>query len=200
MEVTRYLLYITLVDVGGGKSLFRVLLDKRVSTEHSIARRQLDSALMKLVERSNAFQSKTTLHPFPHLCLCLDDVKSSRSNVLDFIEGSFQKFMQMPYSYFDEVALLSRSGEKIVPMSPILITLFRQWEYLETRNEKSENFDVITNWLCDFIIRLVVIGEDADAICSLTHPREGSSGRELLETLEEDICHWTAIHEATPTR
>jgi hypothetical protein len=188
------------IDLGRGKSLLRVLLEKRVSTGHSIARRQLDSALIKMVERSNAFQSTTTLRPFSQLCLSLDDLKSSQSEVLDFIENSFQRFMQMPYSYFDEVASLS-PNDKIATLSPILTTLFRQWEYNEKRNEKSEYFNVVTDWLCDFIVRLVIIGEDDRAICKLTQqPRKGNRRREFAKTLEVDICRWTGIHGPSLTR
>jgi hypothetical protein len=174
-----------------------VLLDKRISTTHSTARQQLDRALTKLIERSNAFQLKTVLHPFQQLCLSLDDT-DAKSDILEFIEGAFQRFMQKPFPYFDKVSSFSLVNEDVVTLSPILITLIRQWEYL-MKNKPSEQVRVITSWLCDFVFRLVIIGEDLKAIEVLIDKREGEQ-KEMLDELRHDINNWNGSGSATIVR
>jgi hypothetical protein len=185
---------------GTNRSLLAALLEKRLSSLHQSAERQLDLALEKLVQRSNAFQSTTVLRPLQQLCLALEDTVESLGSVqsvdvvIDFIEESFVRFMgpQQLYSFYDETAALIPKDQSVDKLSCILVTFARQWEH---KHKTEKHIAVVTEWLCNFLFRLVIIGENADAILALVSSMDENGRRTVngLTRLQDDIRYWTQI-------
>src|SRR5215471_11605686 len=90
--------------IGPGQSLLATLLRKHVSIQHTLAKQQLEFALDKLLRRSYSFQSVTAISPVLELCQSVDDIVENNSDevteaLVAFIEESFFKFIQQPYSF-----------------------------------------------------------------------------------------------------
>jgi len=191
-----------LTDVEGtNRSLLAALLEKRLLSPHHFAGRQIDMALENLVRRSNAFQSATVIRPLRQLCLALEDTVENLGSVqtvevvIDFVEESFVRFMgpQQLYSVYDEIAALVPKGKSVDHLSCILVTFARQWEH-KHKTQKDQHLAVVTEWLCNFLFRLVIIGENADAILALVNSMGKIGTRTVdLVRLQDDIRYWTQI-------
>jgi len=192
-----------LADVKGtSRSMLAALVEKRLSSPHQFARRQIDMALEKLVQRSDAFQSTTVIRPLQQLCLAVEDTIENLGSVqtveviIDFVEESFMRFMgpQQVYSFYDETAALIPKGQSVDSLSCIVVTFARQWEH-KHKTEKDDNLAVVTEWLCNFLFRLVIVGENADAILALVSNMDKSGSRTVknFARLQEDIRYWAQI-------
>ena len=204
MEQARYrdsLRFLT--DLKGTvQSLLGALLKKHLSSVLQLAERQIDVALEKLVRRSNAFQSITVIRPLQQLCQALEDTAKSLGSdqtievVIDFVEESFMRFLgpQQLYSFYDEAAALIPKGQSVNSLSCILVTFARQWEY-KYKSKNDSHLAVITEWLCNFLLRLVIIGENSSAIGSLVASMDKDGTRKVKELarLQDDIRFWTQI-------
>ena len=111
--------------------------------------------------------------------------------LVEFIEDSFVRFMQQPYSFFDETAsLICKEGVAGV-LSSILVTFWHQWKYLRSKEKDVRKFTIITEWICHFFLRLVIIGESSSAIVSLlTNLDKGGKDKKMSQLLE-DILGWS---------
>jgi hypothetical protein len=185
--------------LGANRSLLYVLLKKHATTPHPLAKRQLESALEHLLRRSTAFQSVTVIHPSYELCWALDDViknpepEQQLETILDFIDESFSRFMQKPYPYYDEVAALFPTEEGIDLFSCILVTFTRQLQYISDRGKSPEKLTYITEWFCNFVFRLVIIGEEPNAIMRLLSSFTADMDRRLsgnITRLSDNIARW----------
>jgi hypothetical protein len=162
------------------------------------------------VQRSDAFQAVTVIRPVFVMCESLEeitdrpDTASLLDTVLEFIETSFAMFMQTRYSVFDEVARLFLPSNPNGTLSCVVVTLARQWRYARDHEEDSEKFALITEWFCEFILRLAIIGENATAITALVDdlnfPKSNAKGNnprlaDNILRLRHDIESWTTISE-----
>jgi hypothetical protein len=97
---------------------------------------------------------------------------------------------QQLYSFYDEIAALVPKGKSVDNLSCILVTFARQWEH-KHKTQKDQHFAVVTEWLCHFLFRLVIIGENPDAILALVS-KIGTRTVDLVR-LQDDIRYWTQI-------
>jgi hypothetical protein len=186
------------------------LLKKRVSTVHPYAKKQIDTAIETLVQRSDAFQAVTVVRPVFVMCESLEEIADNPDTaalldtVLEFIETSFAMFMQTRYSVFDEVARLFLPSNPNGTLSCVVVTLARQWRYARDHEEDSKKFTQITEWFCEFLLRLAIIGENATAITALVEQlnfpasnAEGNTPRlaDNILKLRHDIQSWTKISQ-----
>jgi len=178
---------------GNSRSLVAALLQKRLASSERLAGRQIDTALEKLVQRSNVFQSTTVIRPLQQMSLALEDIlkdfeaSESVDIVIDFVEESFIRFMgPQQYSFYDETAALIAKGQSFESISCILVVFVRQWEY---KHKLQKDLAVITTWLCSLLLRLVIIGENPEAILALaaSMDRTGKGAVKELAQLQEDI-------------
>jgi len=187
---------------GNGRSLVAALLEKRLSSSQRLAVRQIDLALEKLVQRSNAFQSMTVLRPLQQLCLAIEDTTESFGAgecveiLIDFVEESFIRFMgPQQYLFYDETAALVPSGQNFESLSCILVTFARQWEY---KHKIQKDLVVITAWLCNFLFRLLIVGENPEAILALvvSMDRPGTGAVKELARLQDDVRYWMHVSDS----
>lgn len=187
--------------LGTSRSLLYVLLKKHVMTPHPLAKRQLESALEHLLHRSTAFQSITVIPPSHELCWALDDVvdnlepERQLDTVLDFIDESFSRFMLKPYPYYDEVAALFPT-EGVELFSCILVTFTRQLQYVSDKRKRPEKLSHIAEWFCNFVLRLVIIGEEPNAIMQLLSSFTAEMDRQMsgnIIRLRDNIARWAPL-------
>lgn len=185
-----------LIPLGPGQSLLATLLRKRISIHHPLAKQQVEFALDQLLRRSNSFQSVTAISPILELCEAIDDTVEDEQDELiealvEFIEDSFFRFMQQPYSFFDETASLI--CEEPVPgiLSSILTTFWQQWKHLRSKGRDVRKFIIITQWICNFFLRLVIIGENSSAIVNLLTNMDTDEKDKKISQLLEDILRWS---------
>jgi hypothetical protein len=131
------------------------------------------------------------------MCQAFDDTVNNLGpnqrvdSIIDFIEESFIRFMgpQQHYSFFDETASLIPKGQSADSLSCILVTFARQWQY----NRRSVNDSRLCEWLCNFLFRLAIIGENAAAIVELIKNLDNEGGQDEINDfaqLLEDIQYW----------
>ena len=193
--------------LGASRSLLYVLLKKHAMTPHPLAKRQLESALEHLLHRSTAFQSITIIHPSHELCWAVDDViknpehEQQLETVLDFVDESFARFMQKPYPYYDEAAALF-PAEGVELFSCILVTFTRQLQYISDKWKASEKLAYIAEWFCNFVFRLVIIGEEPNAIMQLLSSSTAGMDHQTsgnIIRLRDNIARWVPLSlENTP--
>jgi len=150
--------------------LLALLLDKRMSIEWVYARRQLDLAVEKLLDRTDAFQSITTLAPLSQLFLALDALKDDDIAqlqlplTLSFIDGSLSQFMLKRYHFIDEARSLDVRDEINSTISFAVLAFRNQWRMLMTNKAEAERLRAISRWLVDFLVRLYYVGENPTII------------------------------------
>jgi hypothetical protein len=147
-----------------------------MSIEWVYARRQLDSAVEKLLGRVNAFQSVTIIPPLPQLFLALDSFKESASPaqldaVVSFIDDSFAHFMQRRFSIIDEARSLGVQDELDATLSFVVLAFQYQWQTLMVSG--AATVPALSQWLVDFLLRLYYIGEHPTLICNFIWEIEG---------------------------
>ena len=146
--------------------MLALLLDKRMSIEWVYARRQLDLAVEKLLDRTEAFQSITTVPPLSQLFLALDALKDDDipqlqpAPVLSFVDGSLSQFMLKRYCFIDEGLSLDVADEINSTISFAVFAFRHQWRMLRTNKAETERLCAISRWLVDFLVRLYYIGEN----------------------------------------
>ena len=185
-----------LISLGPGQSLLATLLRKRISTHHPLAKQQMEFALDKLIRRGNAFQSVTTMSPILEVCHAIDDTVEDEPDdlyevLVEFIEDSFFRFMQQPYSFFDETASLISEEQAPCAFSSILVTFRQQWKYLRNKEKDVRKFTIITEWICHFFLRLVLIGECSGAVVNLLASMDDNGNDKKISQLLEDISRWS---------
>jgi hypothetical protein len=111
--------------------------------------------------------------------------------LVEFIEDSFFRFMQQPYSFFDETASLICKERVPGILSSILVTFGQQWKHLRSKEKDVRKFVVITQWLCHFFLRLVIIGENSSAIINLLTLLGKDAKDKKISQLLEDILRWS---------
>lgn len=185
-----------LISLGPGQSLLATILRKRISIHHHLAKQQMEFALDKLLRRSNSFQSVTTISPILQLCQAIDDTIEDEPDELiealvEFIEDSFFRFMQQPYSFFDETASLICKEQVPGILSSILVTFGQQWKHLRSKGKDVRKFVIITQWICQFFLRLVIIGENSSAIINLLTILGKDAKDKKISQLFDDILRWS---------
>ena len=185
-----------LISLGPGQSLLATLLRKRISIHHPLAKQQVELALDKLLRRSNSFQSLTAISPILELCQAIDDAVEDEPDELiealvEFIEDSFFRFMHQPYSFFDETASLICKEPVAGILSSILATFGQQWKHLRNKEMDVRKFVIITQWICHFFLRLVIIGESSSAILNLLTNLEKDGKDKRISQLLEDVSRWS---------
>jgi hypothetical protein len=134
------------------------------------------------------------IRPIFVLCQSLEEISINHEfsgyidSILVFIEESFSRFMQKPYSFFDEAASLVEGQVEL--FSCILLTFRRQWHYVSNK-DKDETFSAITEWFYVFILHLLLIGEDSGGMIALmaSMDKKGGHGKEL-SSLRDDVLQW----------
>jgi hypothetical protein len=185
-----------LISLGPGQSLLATLLRKRISIHHPLAKQQMEFAVDKLLRRSNSFQSVTIISPIFELCQAIDDTVEDEPDhlieaLIEFIEDSFSRFMQQPYSFFDETASLICKERDPSVLSSILVTFGQQWKYLRGKEKDVRKFAIITEWICHYFLRLAIIGESSSGIMNLlTNLDKGGKDRKISQLLE-DTLRWS---------
>jgi hypothetical protein len=187
-----------LISVGDSDSLLAALLKKRISTRNELARQQMEYALDKLIERSNAFQTVTVIHPLVEMCRALDDTAAdlepdaSLEIVVEFIEYSFSQFTRKPYSIFDQATSLTTQQQGLDTFSTILVMFAQQWKYMKLNEVDMRKFSILTEWFCNFVVRLVVIGEDSNNIIALLENmnKDADSRNQKISQLLESVSRW----------
>lgn len=185
-----------LISLDPGQSLVATLLRKRISIHHPLAKKQMEFAVDTLLRRSNSFQSLTTISPILELCRAIDDTVEDEPDELtealvEFIEDSFVRFMQQPYSFFDEAASLICKGRNPGVLSSILVTFGQQWKYLRSKEKDVRKFSIITEWICHFFLRLVIIGESSSGIVNLLTNLDIGGKNPKISQLLENILRWS---------
>ncbi|GMM36423.1 Urb1 protein [Saccharomycopsis crataegensis] len=82
--------------------------------------------------------------------------KESMGSIWKLLDQTVSRIMT-PYKYID------LSNAKYSKISPFIVTLFEQFQYLD----KSSNYDLALVWLTIFVKYLIIIGEPADGIARL---------------------------------
>lgn len=102
---------------------------------------------------------------------------------------------QQLYSFYDETATLIPKGQSFESLSCILVTFARQWEY---KRNTQKDLTVITAWMCSFLLRLVIIGENPEAILALvaSMDRPDTGAVEELARLQDDVRYWMHISDS----
>jgi len=141
-----------------------------MSIEWVYARRELDLAVEKLLDRTEAFQSITTVPPLSQLFLALDALKDDDipqlqlAPVLSFLDGSLSQFMLKRYYFIDEGLSLDVRDEINSTISFAVLAFRHQWRMLMTNKAEAERLRAISRWLVDFLVRLYYIGENPNII------------------------------------
>jgi hypothetical protein len=176
-----------------------VLLKRRTLTIQSFSKRQLDGALERLSQRSDAFQSTTVIRPLSQIAEALEHIvqtsayRDSLDVVLDFIDESLSRFLQRPYSFFDEAASLIRQDCNRHTFSCVLVSFGRQWQYTVDKEKDPEKVYLITEFFFDLLFRVAIIGENLDALVALIGTLKTNStvdGKSRIETLRRRILGW----------
>ena len=136
------------------------------------------------------------------MCLALEDTVEIFGAgepveiLIDFVEESFIRFMgtQQLYSFYDETAALISKGQSFESLSCILVTFVRQWEY---KHKTQKDLAVVTAWMCSFLSRLVIIGENPEAILALVASidRPDTGAVKELARLQDDVRYWMHISD-----
>jgi hypothetical protein len=176
-----------------------VLLKRRTLTSQSFSKRQLDEALERLSQRSDALQSTTAIRPLSQIAEALEhivqtsDYSESLDVVLNFIDESFSRFLQRPYSFFDEAASLTRQDHKIQTFSCVQVSFARQWQYTVHKEKDPEKVYLITEFFFDLLFRAAIIGESPDALVALVGTLKTSitvKGKSPIANLRQRILGW----------
>jgi hypothetical protein len=185
--------------IGSKLSLFALLLKRRTLTSQTFSKRQLDEALEKLPQRTGAFQSITNIRPLSQIAEALEylvqtsDYNDALDVLLDFIDESFSRFLQRPYSFFDEAASLIKQDRQRRPFSCVLSSFARQWQYIVNNEKETEKRTVITEFFCDLLFRSAIIGESPDALVTLLESLKAHAASvENVTHLRQRILNFTA--------
>ena len=174
-------------------------MKRRTLTTQSFSKRQLDEALERLSQRSDAFQSTTVIRPLSQIAEALEhivqtsDYSESLDVVLDFIDESLSRFLQRPYSFFDEAASLNRQDRNRNTFSCVLVSFGRQWQYTVDKEKDPEKVYLITEFFFDLLFRASIIAESPDALVALLGTLKTNStvdGKSRIENMRQRILGW----------
>lgn len=156
-----------------------------MSIEWVSARHQLDSAVEKLLDRSNAFQSVTIVPSQSQLFLSLDSSKDDNARVqiypaLSFIDESLSQFMLKQNSFIDKALSLGLRNELNSTLSLSVLAFRHQWRMLKDKANMNV-ISAVSRWLIDFLVRLYYVGENPDILSAFVediengHPKTRSN-------------------------
>ncbi|KAF8469027.1 ribosome 60S biogenesis N-terminal-domain-containing protein [Kalaharituber pfeilii] len=144
--------------------VLNLCLSKSSATMTRSYSRQAKEVLKAVIAQTHIFQQQTPTELFDALLESLESASlsmpSSFDQIITFLDDCLVRCVRTPFKYLDDVAQHLTSTDALGPVSPLVMTLAEQFNYLLESQELLEAVKKdVCIWLGRFFENLVIAGE-----------------------------------------